>query len=636
MSHTFRKLLLRRFVLAVLLIASLSAVCFAQTEQPLSSVTYRLSMSRPVSHLFEVAIEVRLAEGELPKSLDFQMPKWSPGRYAVFDFAKNVQEFRALGGICPPTGPKCVQPDFPVSRVDDQTWRVATMNTRSLTVRYKVFGNDLSGTFSQLDARHANFNGGSLFMYVAGHKQDPVELAISPPPGWRIVNGRMNLADQREWKFPNYDLLIDTPTEIAPDWTVDQFQVDGKRYQVVVHSFGDEGGKRPALVRDIEKIVRVQTAMWGPPEFDSYTFLIHFAADDHSGDGMEHLTSTQIIEPGALGEDGVYGSTLDTVAHEFFHVWNVKRLRPVELGPWDFTRPLNTRALWIAEGITNYYGHLMKRRAGLWDDTAFLRRESETINAIENAPGSHLMSAEDSSLSAPFLDGAPHEQQTNLGNTSVSYYPKGELIGLVLDLMIRGKTGGKASLDDVMRRMYDEFYLKSPNASYYLRGRGYTTEDFERVVSEVVGADMSGFFRLHVRDVGILPYDEAFAAVGLSLIREPARQPFNAGIGLDYEDKDGLTIGVVRPNSPAEDAGLEEGDEVVSFGKKNIKRENFLVALSKFKQGDRIPITVRRDRRTIKTTIVLGLPDRFEYRIEEKKDATPQQKALRAAWLNGS
>lgn len=633
---------MRRFLLFVALLASLSVVCLGQQEQQLRSITYRLSMPRPASHLFEVAIEVELPKEAQAKAIDFQMPKWSPGRYAVFDFAKNVQEFQALGNICPPAvlpELKCVQPSFPVKRIDDQTWRVNPINTQSLTIRYKVFGNDLSGTFSQLDTRHANFNGGSVFMYVVNHKPDPVKLVIDPPAGWRIINGRMNQTaprDQREWQFPNYDVLMDTPTEIAPDWTEDQFQVDGKRYHVVIHSFGDEGGKRAALVRDIEKIVRAQTAMWGEPDFDSYTFLIHFAADDHSGDGMEHLTSTQIIEPGALGDEGIYGSTLDTVAHEFFHVWNVKRLRPLELGPWDFTRPVHTRSLWIAEGFTTYYGHLMRRRAGLWDDTAFLRRESQTITGIENAPGTQLMSAEDSSLAAPFIDDAPHSQRTNLENTAISYYPKGELVGLVLDLMIRGKTNGRASLDAVMRRMYDEFYLQGPNATYYLRGRGYSVEDFERVASEVSGVDLRAFFSLYVRGVNKLPYDEAFNAVGLRLIREQARQPYDAGISIDWQDKDSLTIRVVRNNSPAENAGLEEGDEIVSLGKKNIKSENFLVTLARFKQGDRIPITVKRDRRTIPTTLVLGPPERFEYRIEERKDATPQQKALRDAWLNGS
>jgi predicted metalloprotease with PDZ domain len=639
MNRTFTFVTLRRLSLLLVLLASASVVT-AQPAEPLRSITYRLTMPRPVSHLFEVVIEVDPPVGEVSKTIDFQMPKWSPGRYSVFDFAKNVQEFSAYTLNCAvrkdaPSALNCQVTSLPVERPDDQTWRVPTRGAQRLTVSYKVFANDLSGTFSQLDSRHANFNGGSIFMYVVNHKPDPVKLAINPPTGWRITNGRMQSAEQREWQFPNYDVMIDTPTEIAPDWTDDQFTVDGKRYHVVVHSFGDEGGKRAGLVRDIEKIVRAETSMWGPPEFDSYTFLIHFAADDKSGDGMEHLTSTQIIEPGALAEDGVYGSTLDTVAHEFFHVWNVKRLRPLELGPWDFTRPLSTRGLWVAEGLTNYYGHLMRRRAGLWDEAAFLRRESQTITGIETAPGTGLMSAEQSSLSAPFIDGAPHEQQTNLQNTSISYYPKGELIGLVLDLMIRGRTNGKASLDDVMRRMYEEFYLKSPNASYYLRGRGYLTEDFERIASEVAGYDLGDFFRRHVRDVETLPYNQAFDYVGLTVVREQARQPYSAGLVVDWESKDFPTVNAVRPNSPAEDAGVQTGDEIVSIGRKNVARENLLVYLARYKQGDRVPITVKRDRRTIQATLELGAPDRFEYRIVEKKDATPQQKALRTAWLNG-
>src|SRR5437016_860067 len=445
-------------------------------------------MSHPISHLFEVTIEVELPADPKSQSLDFQMPKWSPGRYAVFDFAKNVQEFRAVGGICPPKT-ICDQPLLSITRVDDQTWRVPVPSSTGVTINYKVFANDLSGTFSQLDSHHANINGGCVFMYVVDHKPDPVSLSISSPPGWRAVNGRTEKKDQTEFQFPNWDVMIDTSTEIAPDWTEDDFTVAGKTYHVVVHSMGNEGGKRPALVRDIEKIVRAETAMWGPPEFDSYTFLLHFANDGHSSDGMEHLTSTEIIEPGALGDAGTYEETLDAVAHEFFHVWNVKRLRPIELGPWDFTRPANTRGLWIAEGITNYYGHLMQRRAGLWDDKKFLQALTEQITEVENAPGSKLMSAEESSLSAPFIDDAPQSQQTNLANTSISYYPKGETLGVVLDLLLRGKTNGKSSLDDVMKAMYDEFYLKRPNATYYLRGQGYRSEDFETMVSQVAGAD---------------------------------------------------------------------------------------------------------------------------------------------------
>ena len=607
----------RRSLIAVIFIFILCGVAAAQ-EPPLKSISYQLSMSRPTSHLFEVQIIVELPEELKDKPLKFQMPKWSPGRYAVFDFAKNVQEFRA---------------NAPVTRVDIDTWSLEPQGKTSITASYKVFGNDLSGTFSQLDNRHANYNGGSIFMYVVGHKPDPVKLTIQAPSGWKIVNGRTDRPGQTEWQFPNWDIMIDTPTEIAPDWTQDDFDVDGKKYHVMVHSFGPEGNRRAALVKDIEKIVRAEVAMWGPPEFDEYTFLIHFAADDHSGDGMEHLTSTQIIQPGALGEPGVYESTLDTVAHEFFHVWNVKRLRPLELGPWDFNRPLATRGLWVAEGFTNYYGHLMSRRAGLWDDRQFLAREAQTIRGIESASGSRLMSAEESSLSAPFLDDAPHAQQINLENTSISYYPKGELIALVMDLLVRGRTKGKTSLDDIMRDMYQQFYLKAPNQSYYLRGRGYTTDDLERVASQRAGFDLGDFFKRHIRDVEVLPYDEAFAYAGLHLVKTQSAEPFDAGISLEFEGREAL-IENVRNNSSAEDAGLQMGDEIVLLNGKEVTKESWRKTLARFKTGDSVPITVKRDRRTIKANLVLGQPERFDYRIEEKSDATVEQKQLRAAWLN--
>jgi len=278
----------------------------------------------------------------------------------------------------------------------------------------------------------------------------------------------------------------------------------------------------------------------------------------------------------------------------------------------------------------------MPRRAGLWDDSQFLRRESNTITQIESLPGSQLMSAEESSLSAPFLDDAPHAQRTNLANTSISYYPKGELLGLVLDLLIRGRTNGKASLDDVMRRMYDEFYLKSPNATYYLRGRGYKTEDLQRVASEVAGFDLSDFFTRYVRGVEVPPYDEAFAYVGLHLVREQMREPYNAGLTLDWENPRNPTIDTVRNGSPAEDAGLQPGDVILSLGGKGVTRENWLASLGRYKQGDRIPISVKRDRRTIQATLLLVAPERFEYRIAEKKDASVVQKGLRSAWLKGN
>jgi len=632
-------LYLSRLISRALFVLALSALfvfsASAQQRAQLASINYRLMMPRPASHLFWVNIEVELAAGggASPEYLDFQMPKWSPGRYSVFDFAKNVQEVQATAGICPPSG-RCDMAMRPVTRLDDQTWRVQLLGSKSLTFTYKVFGDDLSGTFSQLDERHATFNGGSVFMYIVDHKPDPVKLSIDAPKSWRVINGASTSVNQREFSFPNYDILIDTPTEISPDWTLDTFKVDGKTYRVIVHSFGSEGGRRPQFVRDLEKIVRAETSMWGEPEFDTYTFLFHFAADNRSGDGMEHLVSTDIIEPGTLGEVNTYEDTLEAASHEFFHVWNVKRLRPAELGPWDFTRPANTRGLWVAEGITEYYGELMLRRAGLWDDAKTLTRFGDVITGTENRPGVRLMTAEESSLSAPFLDGALHLQRTNLNNTSVSYYYKGETIAIVLDLLLRGRTRGRITLDDVMRRAYEELYLKSPNNSYYLRGRGYTSADFERITSEVAGTDMSDFFKRYVRGVETLPYDEALRAVGLRLVRETSRNP-TVGVISDNDEQTAMKIGTVRNDSPAEDAGLEQGDTIISVGNQNVTRETFVPIIARYKPNDRVTLTIKRDRNTIKKTLTLGQPTSYTYRIEETPDATPEMRRLREAWLNG-
>ncbi len=611
----------------VLLLALISPETARQSQQPQPSygIRYRLAIPRPASHLFEVTIDVAIPATDPLRFVDFQTPKWQPGRYAVADFGKNVQEFGAHSQGRP----------LEWTKTDDQTWRVQRQGASNITATYKMFGNDLSGTYGQLDAGHANYNGGEIFMYVAGHKPDPVELRIEPPQNWRVINAGAGRPDQRDWKYPNYEMMIDNPTEIGPDWTLDEFEAGGKTYRVMIHSRGDEGGRRPAFVRDIEKVVRTTTAMWGTPEFDGYTFMFHFAADDRSSDGMEHLNSTQIIEPGVLAERGSYENAVRTAAHEFFHAWNVKRLRPIELGPWDWTKPAATRALWIAEGFTQYYGVATYHRAGFEDSGEFLRNLSQTIETIENSPASKLMSAEASSMAAPFIDGALHRQRTNLSNTSLSYYLKGELIALVLDLTIRGKTKGQRSLDDAMRRAYDEFYVKSPAATYYLKGRGYTIEEFERTVSAVAGSDMNDFFARYIRGVEMLPYDEALAAAGLRLVKRPAEVGYTGGIVIDPQGP-GARLGALFNDSPAERAGLQQGDILVSIGGNPVSRDNWAFTLNRYKQADRIPVTVRRFRRTLDLTLQLGPPELYDYRIEEIPNAPREARALRAAWLRGN
>ncbi len=391
---------------------------------------------------------------------------------------------------------------------------------------YQVFADDLSGTFSQLDTRHANFNGHSVFLYVVGHKHDPVTLKVDAPGGWKVINGQSKGTDQYEFRFANYDLMADTPTEVAPDFNVETFEVKGKTYRVVVHSFGDEGGKRGELAKRVERVVRAEVAMMPEPDYEQYTFLFHFDPTARRGDGMEHLNSTQIIETAALGDGRTLDEAVGTAAHEFFHVWNVKRLSPAGLGPWDFTRPVVTRGLWIAEGFTNYYGKLSQRRAGLWDDEQLFGAYSAAIGGIENQPGVRLTSAVESSILAPFIDRATHDQKTNIVNTLVSYYPKGETVAVTLDLLIRGRSKGRASLDDVMRRAYEEFYLKSAERQLLPQGpRLHARRVRAPRLRDVRGLDLSDFFRRYVHDAQPLPYEEALAHVGLRLTRSSPSAP---------------------------------------------------------------------------------------------------------------
>jgi predicted metalloprotease with PDZ domain len=312
----------------------------------------------------------------------------------------------------------------------------------------------------------------------------------------------------------------------------------------------------------------------------------------------------------------------------------VKRLRPVELGPWDWTRPANTGSLWIAEGLTQYYGTMMMRRSGLWDDSRTLRDIERTIIEVENSPGTRLMSAEDASLFAPFMDASVFRQENNFNNTTVSYYSKGEMIGLILDLTIRERSGGRRSLDDVLKQMYDEFYVKAPNATYYLKGRGYTQEDFVRVLSSVAETNMTGFYDRYIRGVDTLPYDEAFAGAGLRLVRSP-QGAMSTGITLDRNEQQNARIQSLRTGSSAQEAGLQEGDVILSIGGTRVTRDSWSWLLSRFKPGDRVMLQVQRFRKTVDIRLELREPELTNFRLEEIPGAPASAKKIRDGWLQG-
>lgn len=622
----FLTLLGTHYLIAVRLLAQANgSTAAAATNAPLQ-LQYAVRITRPAPHLAEIEIDAR---GVSAPTLDFAMPAWSPGRYAIYDFAKEVQEFevRTSDGR-----------ELAWSQPDKQTWRVESGGASEVRVRYKVYGNDLNGSFSQIDAGHANLNGASIFMYVDGHKPDPVHLTIEAPANWKIASGYSLDANQRSFDAPNYDRLIDTPLEISPSVNITSFTDHGKTFAVGVHDYATDEDERGALVGKlvdgVKKIVGVEMSMMPAPDFDRYTFLFHFAPDIPAGDGMEHLNSTQVIVSGLLSGDSL-DEALTDAAHEFFHAWNVKRLRPAALGPFDYRREDYTPSLWFAEGITTYYSYVAQLRAGLWTEEDFLKRLSGEIAQLETEPGRDLMSAESSSFHAWFYDRSPQMQETNFASTTISYYNKGAILGMLLDLEIRARSGGRKSLDDVMRLLYHRFY-DAPGNAYYLPGRGYQEEDILQALNEVSASDFTDFFRLAIQGTRPLPYAEILARAGLSL-SIGAEADAGPSLGaLTRPAPTGVEIAAVTPGGAADRAGLSRGDLLVSVDNFSLATASLEDRLKIYPPGAEVPFVVQRHAERSIVLVKLDPPLGDRYTIASSPEATPEQIALRRGWLGST
>jgi len=598
------------------------AECFGAAQEPAPrplELAYTVQVDRPTTHRVAIDIVARQVETD---HLEFVLPAWGPGRYAIYDFAKNVQEFSAQGADDHPA---------PWIKLDKQTWRVDAGQAGGIVhVHYQVFANDLTGSFSQVDNAHANLNGPSVFMYVDGHKPDPITLNVEAPTGWKVISGFSTSATERTFRARNYDLLVDTPLEICGECSLDQFQEGDKTIEVAVHTYNDEDNDRSRLLAGLKKIVHVEMASMPPPDFEHYLFIFHFVPDIPLGDGMEHMNSTQIIVQGSVRESTQ--EALETAAHEFFHLWNVKRLRPAALGPFDYTRENYSRSLWVAEGITTYYGYLFLRRSGLWTREQFLDHLANEIATLEREPGRNLMSVESSSFSAWFFDRSPQMQETNFANTTISYYNKGALLGMLLDLEIRSRTEGHKSLLDMMRFMYHEFY-QAPATSYYGPGRGYEEKDVVEALNSITGSDFAPFFEHYVRGTDALPYQQTLAMGGLELRAQtpPGAAP-ELGVVVQAETR-GTRIVTIIPGSAADQGGLSRDDLLIDVDDQSLATEDLATRLKPYPVGANVPITAERHGRRERITITLNPPRHKQYSIVPLPSATPEHIAIREAWL---
>ncbi|MDQ3907014.1 MAG: PDZ domain-containing protein, partial [Acidobacteriota bacterium] len=587
-------------------------------------VSYVVSMPRPYTHLLRIDMSVRAAaDAPLPAQLDLVMPVWTPGSYLIREYERNVQDFSAEGL------PSEAGIPWPLNwtKTNKDTWRVETkrdLQARVVHVSYNVYANDFSVRTDDLNDRHAFWNNAATLMYVDGFLGAPATVRVVPAQGWKIATGLPAVAGKPDtFRAENYDILYDSPFLVS-DFKVLSFEVRGVQHRIVIDGEGNYDPER--VRRDVQKIVEAEVNIFDDIPYHDYTFLL-MLDPTRGGGGTEHLNSTALTfrRFGFQPEAG-YRSFLTLVSHEFFHLWNVKRIRPDALGPFDYTRENYTRLLWVAEGITSYYENLNLRRAGLITDRQYLDEIARAIRSMQNTPGRREMSAEESSFDAWIKQYRPDE---NSINSSVSYYDKGALLGLLLDLEIRRRTAGAHALDDVMRLLYND---------YYKRGRNYTPEDFQHACEAVAGSSLEEFFSNYVRGRKELDYNAAFSAVGLQLEpfagerRNPAGELSYFGATL-AQTGDRLNVTNVLAGSPAYEQGLNANDQIVAIDGARATLDFLNARLNEHKPGDEIRVTVFRndDLRTL--TIKLGARPPDSFRIAAVKNPTPDQARLYEQWM---
>ncbi len=583
------------------------------------AVSYVLTFPEPHHHWMQVeAVFPDLGAGPL----ELRMSRSSPGRYSLHDFAKNVYDVRVEDG-----DGRALQ----ATRPDPYGWTVPEHGA-TVRVRYKVFGDRVDGTYLGIDASHAHINMPAAILWAKGLDDRPAALRFVTPAGvkWQVATQLHPGASAFEFTAPNLQYLMDSPTEFGPV-SIRQFQIDGRTFRFSAHHTGTDA-ELDGFVKDVEKIVRHERDVFGEfPAYEAgtYTFLADYLPYAN-GDGMEHRNSTVITSTGSIrgSRDGL----LNTVAHEFFHGWNVERIRPRSLEPFDFERANISGELWLAEGFTQYYAPLTTSRAGLSDLNATLASMNGLIQSITASPGREARSAEEMSQMAAFTDGGRTVDRTNWSNTFISYYPYGGAIALGLDLSLRQRSGGRVTLDDFMRAMW-RVHGRPGGAREGYVDRPYTLDDAERRLAEISDAAFArDFFARYVQGREAVDYRSLLAPMGLTL--RPA-DPGRAWWGdLRFETRSGLRVAVAPlANTPAYKAGLDLDDEIRAVDGSRVSSPDEIAGmLGRHKPGDTIAIEfVDRSGATRHSRVVLGEDPRMD--LVANGSPTADQRAMRKAWL---
>lgn len=504
------------------------------------SISYQLRMPKPQNHYFEV--EMTLADFK-EKQLDFKMPVWAPGSYLVREFSKNVNLVKAFDEK---------GKELKVQKKNKNTWTILTDGNKKIKVKYEVYSFELSVRTPFLDLTHGFVSGSGVFMYIDGYKEKKGILEIVPHSSFKTITTALPKAPvslqkdgSQTFEFSNYDQLVDCPIEIG-NQEVFEFTAFGVKHTVAM--YGEAYYDVPTLKVDMAKIVEAESAVFGVNPNKEYTFIVHNVVDGQGG--LEHANSCVLSVNRWTYGGSEYRNFLNLVAHEYFHLWNVKRIRPIELGPFDYDQENYTTLLWVMEGFTSYYDELILRRAGYYTKEEILGKIQSSVNYVEGSIGSRVQPVAHASFDAWIKAYRPTE---NSANTSMTYYSRGTILGAVFDVAIISNSKGKQGLDHFMKHLYQKFYVEM--------NRGFTEAEFKAELEKFVGKNLDDFFKKYIHGTEIIPYAEIFDNVGVSIKDVTTFKP---SFGATVREENGkVIVKAIRANSCAEDAGISVGDEII-------------------------------------------------------------------------
>lgn len=569
-------------------------------------IGYTVSMTKPSTHLLEV--EMRIKWTQMPAQLELKLPVWTPGSYLIREYARHVQDFavKDAGGAT-----------LGWTKTNKNTWAVEAKGAKDIVATYRVYANELTVRTNELNDEHAFWNNGALLMFVKGQLNVATTVRVNPANNWRVATGLPAVEGAvNTFRATDYDVLYDSPFEVS-DFKEVRFDVKGKMHRYVITGEGNYDLK--TLAADTAKIVEEAYKIFGELPYDDYTFIVN----TRGGGGLEHMNSTALqVSRFGFKPDSRYKNFLYLVAHEFFHAYNVKRIKPDVLGPFDYENENYTRLLWVAEGTTSYYESLLLKRAGLITDKEYLSVKAGGIQALQTRPGRFETSLEEASLDAWIKY---YRQDENSINNQISYYDKGEIVSMMLDLTIRAATDGARSLDDVMRHLYAEFYKKNKN---------FTPADFQKACELTAGKSLDEFFSGYVRGRKEIEYNSLIAPFGLEL-KAIESNAGRAYIGADMAEESGrLNIRTVPANTPAYEQGLNTGDQIVAVDGYRASQAFLQSYTAERKPGDKVKLTIFRFDKLIDISFTLGSNTRRDYSFVPVAEPTEQQQKLYREYFN--